>query len=47
VQATRTGTHASALVAEREAFVDLFDSADQAEGVNAFLEKRAAEWKNA
>jgi len=47
VQATRTGTHASALVAEREAFVDLFDSADQAEGVNAFLEKRAAQWKNA
>ncbi|PSD27793.1 enoyl-CoA hydratase, partial [Stenotrophomonas maltophilia] len=47
VQATRTGTHASALVAEREAFVDLFDTADQVEGVTAFLEKRAAQWKNA
>lgn len=47
VQATRTQTHASALVGEREAFVDLFDSADQVEGVNAFLEKRAAHWKNA
>ena len=47
VQSTRYGTHAAALVAEREAFVDLFDSADQAEGVNAFLEKRAPQWKNA
>lgn len=47
VQATRTHTHAAALVAEREAFVDLFDSADQAEGVHAFLEKRAAQWTNA
>jgi len=47
VQSTRTGTHASALVAEREAFVDLFDTADQVEGVTAFLEKRAAQWKNA
>ena len=47
VQATRTQSHATALVSEREAFVDLFDSADQAEGVNAFLGKRAPEWKNA
>ncbi|MBB3228899.1 enoyl-CoA hydratase/carnithine racemase [Luteibacter sp. Sphag1AF] len=47
IQATRSQTHASALVAEREAFVDLFDTADQAEGVNAFLEKRAPDWKNA
>lgn len=47
VQATRAHSHAAALVAEREAFVDLFDSADQAEGVNAFLEKRTAQWKNA
>lgn len=47
VQATRRESHATALVSEREAFVDLFDSADQAEGVNAFLDKRAAQWKNA
>lgn len=47
VQATRHQSHATALVSEREAFVDLFDSADQKEGVNAFLEKRSAEWKNA
>ncbi|WP_434212097.1 enoyl-CoA hydratase [[Pseudomonas] boreopolis] len=47
VQATCTGTHAAALVAEREAFVDLFDTADQVEGVAAFLEKRSPRWKNA
>jgi enoyl-CoA hydratase/carnithine racemase len=47
VQATRTQSHASALLREREAFVDLFDSADQAEGVSAFLQKRAAQWRNA
>ncbi|TCV94823.1 short chain enoyl-CoA hydratase [Luteibacter rhizovicinus] len=47
IQATRTQTHAAALVSEREAFVDLFDSADQAEGVHAFLEKRAPRWENA
>ena len=47
VQATRRESHATALVSEREAFVDLFDSADRAEGVNGFLVKRAAQWKNA
>ncbi|MCW8195947.1 enoyl-CoA hydratase [Proteobacteria bacterium 005FR1] len=31
---------------ERELFVKLFDTKDQAEGVNAFLEKRSPEWKN-
>lgn len=46
VQSTRHGTHAAALVAEREAFVDLFEQADQAEGVAAFLEKRAPQWSN-
>lgn len=47
VQATRSQSQVTALVREREAFVDLFDTADQAEGVNAFLEKRAAQWTNA
>ena len=32
---------------ERERFIDLFDTADQQEGVQAFLEKRKPEWKNA
>lgn len=47
VQATRSQSQATALVAEREAFVDLFDRADQAEGVQAFLHKRAPQWRNA
>jgi len=47
IQATRQQTHATALVSEREYFVDLFDTADQKEGVAAFLEKRAPQWKNA
>lgn len=36
----------TALPAEREAFVDLFKTKDQAEGVAAFLEKRKPEWSN-
>ena len=34
------------LALERERFMDLFDHGDQAEGVAAFLAKRAPEWKN-
>lgn len=36
----------AALALERERFIDLFDTEDQREGVNAFLEKRQALWKN-
>ncbi|MEM6606343.1 MAG: enoyl-CoA hydratase [Pseudomonadota bacterium] len=35
------------LALERELFIELFSTADQREGVNAFLEKRTPEWKNA
>ncbi len=35
-----------ALPQERQAFVDLFDSLDQKEGVQAFLEKRKPVWQN-
>ena len=34
----------AALSIEREKFVDLFDSPNQREGVNAFLEKRKPNW---
>ncbi len=37
----------AAYAAEREAFVGLFGTQDQQEGVRAFLEKRPPEWKNA
>lgn len=45
VHAARQGVprHA-ALSLEREKFVDLFDSPNQREGVNAFLEKRKPQW---
>ena len=34
------------LIQERQAFVDLFDSLDQKEGVQAFLDKRKPVWLN-
>lgn len=46
IMAARTNPMQHALPLEREMFVDLFDTEDQAEGVNAFLEKRKPEWKN-
>ncbi|QYJ76714.1 enoyl-CoA hydratase [Shewanella sp. FJAT-52076] len=46
IQSGRTMPRTQALPLERELFVGLFDTEDQAEGVNAFLEKRAAQWKN-
>jgi enoyl-CoA hydratase/carnithine racemase len=46
IQAARRGDIAHAYAAERDAFVGLFDTEDQAEGVQAFLEKRKPVWKN-
>ncbi|MDP6375547.1 MAG: enoyl-CoA hydratase [Pseudomonadales bacterium] len=46
IQKARAGDIASAYAVERDAFVDLFDTRDQPEGVNAFLEKRKPVWVN-
>ncbi len=46
IQRARSTHIESAYVTEREAFVDLFDTQDQTEGVAAFLEKRRAAWVN-
>lgn len=46
IQQARSGDISSAYAVERNAFVGLFDTRDQAEGVNAFLEKRAPQWTN-
>ena len=46
IQHARAGNIAGAYEAERDAFVGLFDTRDQKEGVNAFLEKRPAQWVN-
>ena len=46
IQSGRQQPIRQSLALEREYFVDLFDSEDQAEGVNAFLQKRKPEWKN-
>src|ERR1700723_2557713 len=48
IHQARQGTpRGAALSMERERFVDLFDSEDQREGVNAFLEKRKPNWRHA
>jgi len=47
IHQARQGTpRGAALALERERFVDLFDGADQQEGVKAFFEKRRPVWKN-
>ena len=46
IQKGRTQPMAHVLPLERELFVGLFDTEDQREGVNAFLEKRKANWVN-
>ena len=46
IQRARGGNIESAYALERDSFVDLFDTNDQTEGVNAFLEKRSPTWTN-
>lgn len=47
IQAARHQPLSRAISVEGTAFVELFDTEDQQEGVNAFLEKRKPKWKNA
>lgn len=46
INGARTASPWQTLTAEREAFVELFDTEDQREGVAAFLGKRAPQWRN-
>ena len=47
VMNARENGHAKGWTAERDLFDELFDTQDQKEGVNAFLEKRPPQWRNA
>lgn len=47
VMTARNDTHLAGWAGERELFAELFDTQDQKEGVNAFLEKRRPSWRNA
>jgi enoyl-CoA hydratase/carnithine racemase len=46
IQRARSQPMLQTLPAEREAFLDLFSTEDQKEGVNAFLQKRKPQWRN-
>lgn len=46
IQRARRTDIQSSYAPERDAFVGLFDTKDQREGVNAFLEKRSPSWIN-
>jgi enoyl-CoA hydratase/carnithine racemase len=46
IQGARSRPLVNSLPDERTLFLGLFDTQDQKEGVQAFLEKRPAEWKN-
>ena len=46
IQGARSATPHMMQVAEREAFLELFDTEDQREGVAAFLGKREPQWRN-
>lgn len=46
IHSARDVSIGAGLIAERDEFMALFSTEDQKEGVNAFLEKRAPEWKN-
>lgn len=45
IQSARTNPPRYNLINEREDFIKLWNGENQMEGVNAFLEKRPAEWK--